>query len=70
MSKMTVFEEFADRWLNRKVEFSLLGQRVIGTVTQVIDDVCAHHFIIAEFRDGVKQIKVGASYQAFRRIKE
>ena len=63
--------DFADRWLDRAVEFKLLGQTVRGRVMEVLDSVCTgENWVIAEFRDGGKQVKVGGHYQAFRRLEE
>ena len=58
--------DFGENWLGKKVTFTLLGQTVTGTVIQAIDDLCAHKWLVAEFRDGSKQVKVGGPYQAFR----
>ena len=59
---------FGQDWLGRQVEFTLLGQKVVGKVIDAIDTICARKWIIAEFRDGTKQIKVGGPYQAFHRL--
>lgn len=67
---MLVLETFANRWLDRSVEFKLLGQTIRGTVTQVMDRLCASGWVVAEFRDGGKQVKVGGHYQAFRQLDE
>ena len=61
-------DKFADSWLDREVEFTLLGQKIRGKVREVIDTICAPRHIVAEFRDGNKQVKVVGPYQAFRRL--
>jgi hypothetical protein len=68
MSNLDRFNEFCERWSGKRVQFKLLGQWVEGEVIEILDTVCAPHFIVAEFRDGAKQVKVGAPYQAFRRL--
>jgi hypothetical protein len=59
---------FGDNWLGKEVTFTLLGQRVTGTVIEAIHEICTYRWLIVEFRDGPKQVKVGGPYQAFRRI--
>lgn len=62
-------DEFADRWLGRRVRFKLLSQQVEGEVREVIDHVCTgSNFLVVEFWDSGKQVKVGAPWQAFRRL--
>jgi len=65
-------DKLADNWLGRKVEFTLLGQRVVGRITELITHICTGpNFLIAEFIDTTgKPVKVGAPYQAFRRLED
>jgi len=62
------FEQFCGRWLGRKVRFQLMGHTCEGIVRSVVDSVCAPMWIVVEFRDGNKQVKVGGPWQGFTRI--
>lgn len=62
--------EFGDNWLGKEVTFRLLGQTITGVITEALDTICASMWLVAEFYDGTKQVKVGGPYQAFRKVKE
>lgn len=65
---MSDFDTWIDNWLDKEVEFTLFGLRLCGRVIEAMDTVCVPMFLVAELQDGSKQVKVGAPYQAFRRI--
>lgn len=57
---------FGDNWLGKQVTFNLLGQRATGEVIDALDDICVRRWLVVEFREGSKQIKVGGPFQAFK----
>lgn len=64
----TTFDKWAATWLGQTVEFTLLGQTCQGVVNEALDTLCTRNYLVVEFDDGVKTIKVGASSRCFRRI--
>lgn len=66
MSDPDAFDKFCDRWMDKIVEFTLLGRRVRGTVYQV--EVWDPYIITAEFYDGPHRVRVEAYWQAFKRV--
>lgn len=54
-----------DEWLDKIVKFELLGTILNGRVVEVMDTVCAPNYLIVEFWDGRKLVKVGASMEQF-----
>lgn len=65
---MVDFDKWAARWLGQPVCFMLFGEERTGFIIEALDTVCAPRFLVAELADGNKAVKVGAPYQAFRRI--